>query len=168
MAETVYLLLGSNLGDREKYLTRARVLLAELEGFELLAVSSIYVTEAVDMAPDSPSFMNQVIKGEYYYPAHELLHACEKIESILGRTGKGLKQPRTIDIDILLFGSQIVESDVLTVPHPRLLQRAFALVPLLELDKDIVHSVSGRPLAEYLKPEERNSVVLFKEHVHDN
>lgn len=168
MAETVFLLLGSNLGDRENYLTRARVSLAELEGFELLAVSSIYLTEAVGMPPDTPSFMNQVVKGEYYYPAHELLHACENIESLLGRTGKGMMQPRTIDLDILLFGDNVIESDVLVVPHPRLLERAFALVPLLELDGEAVHPISRRRLAEYLNAEDRDSVVLFKEHAQHN
>lgn len=168
MAETVYLLLGSNLGDRENYLDRARVHLAELEGFELTAASAIYLSDAVDMQPGTPSFMNQVVKGEYHYTAHELLHACEQIEAALGRTDKGQKLPRTIDVDILLFGNHIVESAALKIPHAQLTSRAFVMVPLLEVDRELVHPVSQRPISDYLKLQDRRSVVLYKEHISDN
>lgn len=165
MAEPVYLLLGSNLGDRESFLDRARVMLAELEGFELTAASSIYLSEAVDMAPGSPAFMNQVVKGDYQYTPHELLHACERLETALGRDGKGSLQSRTIDIDILFFGSEIIDSPVLAVPHPRLATRPFALIPLLEIDPHLQHPASKQLVADYLKPEDRDSVVVYREYV---
>lgn len=168
MAEPVYLLLGSNLGDREKYLDRARIMLAEMEGFEVTAASSIYLSEAVDMAPGTPSFMNQVIKGAYLYTPHELLHACERLEQSLGRTDKGNLQPRTIDIDILFFGNEVIKTPTLVVPHPRLESRPFALVPLLEIDPHLMHPTHQQPVAEYLKPEDRHSVVVYREYVARN
>lgn len=168
MAELAYLLLGSNLGDREHYLDRARLMLSELEGFEFIAASSIYLSKAVDMASDAPDFLNQVVKGEYLYSPFELLLACEHLEQSLGRTDKGNVQPRTIDIDILLFGSEVITTPSLVIPHPRLTMRPFALVPLLEVDAHLVHPGNNRPMAEFLKPQDRNSVTVYREYVARN
>lgn len=168
MAETVYLLLGSNLGNRERYLETALAKLAELEGFEIIATSPIYLSDAVEMKGDNPSFLNQVVKGDYQYPPHELLHSIEKIEADLGRADKGHKQSRGIDIDILLFGERIVELDDLQIPHRALLQRPFALIPLVTIDPDITDPRTGKTLESFIDDRKRESVLLYKDHVARN
>lgn len=168
MPDTVYLLLGSNLGDRERNLESARDQLANIEGLETTATSAIYVSEAREMVGENPSFMNQVIKGDYQYSGHELLHVLEQIELRLGRTAKGEMKPRTIDCDILLIGDKIIDTPTLKIPHPRLTQRPFALVPLLEIDPQLIHPVTRRRLAEYLSARDRAGVMLFKDHVARN
>ncbi|MEW6050735.1 MAG: 2-amino-4-hydroxy-6-hydroxymethyldihydropteridine diphosphokinase [Candidatus Zixiibacteriota bacterium] len=168
MAETVYLLLGSNIGDRERNLAAAATRLESLEGFELIAASSIYISEAVDMVGENPSFLNQVIKGEYQFTPMELLRETERIEQELGRSDKGRKMSRSLDCDILLFGETVSTSEQLTIPHKQLLHRPFALIPLLELDPMVVHPVTHKPIADYLKDRDRQSVLLYKDHVAGN
>jgi len=168
MSETVYLLTGSNLGDREKKLNAAMTFLSEIEGLEIVATSGIYLSAAVDMDDDSPPFMNQVVKADYQFTPNELLSSLELIEDKLGRTAKGEKVSRTIDLDILLFGREIVELEHLSIPHRELLNRPFAMVPLLQIDPDIIHPVTGTPVSEFLSDEERQSVELFRDHVARN
>ena len=168
MSETVYLLLGSNMGDREKNLESALERIGRIEGLELTACSAMYISEAREMVGENPSFLNQVIKGDYQFSAHELLHSLEEIELQMGRTAKGEKKPRTIDCDILLFGEKVIDSPTLKVPHPRLTQRPFALVPLLEIDPQLVHPVTRRPLTEYLGARDRATIILYKDHVARN
>ena len=165
MAETVYILIGSNDGDREKNLSSALAGLHRLAGLEIVAVSSIYLSEPQDMSPGSPSFLYQVVMADYQDLPNELLNALELLEKNQGRTGKGRKLPRTIDLDILLFGDRIVESERLSIPHRELLNRPFALVPLLEIEPDIVHPVVKRPIAEFLSEDQRQAVLLFKDQV---
>lgn len=165
MAVTTYLLLGSNLGDRQAYLQAAIDQLMAMEGLEITAESPVYCSLPVGVADEQPSFLNQVIKGDYLYPVSELLQAVELIELKLDRTDKGLKQPRTIDIDILLFGDDKYETDTLIVPHPRLTERAFALVPLLAIDPELTHPVTGKQLASYLSPKEAEEILLYQDHV---
>ncbi|HPI33584.1 MAG TPA: 2-amino-4-hydroxy-6-hydroxymethyldihydropteridine diphosphokinase, partial [candidate division Zixibacteria bacterium] len=126
-ATTVYLLLGSNLGDRERNLGAARDRLAHIPGIELIDASAIYISEADGMEGENPAFLNQVVKAEYAYRAQELLDELEKIERLLGRTDKGGKLPRPIDLDILLFGDAVIATDRLTVPHRELLHRGFVM-----------------------------------------
>lgn len=168
MAETVYILTGSNVSDREKNLSAALAKLEEVPGLEIVAVSGIYISEAEQMEGDNPSFMNQVVMGDYQYLPNELLDALELIEKMLGRTGKGKKLPRTIDLDILLFGDQIVETEQLSIPHRQLLNRPFAIVPLLEIEPNLIHPVVKRPIAEFLTDEQRQKVLLYKDHVARN
>jgi 2-amino-4-hydroxy-6-hydroxymethyldihydropteridine diphosphokinase len=168
MAETVYILMGSNMGDREKYLSAALAKLEAVPGFELVAVSGIYVSEAEDMEGETPPFMNQAVMGDYQYLPNELLDALELIEKKLGRSGKGKRQQRTIDLDILLFGEQVVENERLSIPHRQLLNRPFAMVPLVQIDPDIIHPVTKRPVAEFLKEKDRQTVLLYKDHVARN
>ncbi len=165
MAETVYILSGSNVGDRERILEAALSRLEGLEGLEVIAYSAIYLSEAQDMEGENPTFLNQVIKGEYQYSPHELLEELEKIEAYFGREDKGLNQPRTLDLDILLFGDQQISTEHLTVPHPELLNRPFAMVPLLQIDADLVHPVEQRPIADFLSDEGASEIMLFKDHV---
>lgn len=162
---TVYILMGSNLGDRERNLTTAFDKLSGLAGLEIIAASSIYISEAQGMKPDTPAFLNQVVKAEYLYPAAELLASLERLERSMGRTDKGLKQPRTIDLDILLFGDSNIATDTLTVPHKELLNRPFAMVPLLQIDPDLVHPVTKSPIASFMTDQQRQQVLLYRDHV---
>ena len=165
MAETIYILMGSNIGDREKNLIAARTKLEAMEGFEIVAVSGVYISEAKGMGKDIPAMMNQVVMADYQYSPNELLGTLELIEKNLGRTGKGQKLPRTIDLDILLFGNQIIETERLSVPHRELLNRPFAMVPLLEVEPNIIHPVTKKPVAEFLSSEASREVLLYKDHV---
>ena len=168
MSETVYLLLGSNMGDRRKFLCNAIERLEYLEGLEVVAVSAIYASPAQEMDKESPGFLNQVVKGEYQFRPLELLRSTQAIEKELGRTDKGLTLPRTIDIDILLFGSEVIETTELSIPHVALLERAFAMVPLLEIDPDLTHPASGKRIDQFLDDNDRNSVTLLEDHVARN
>jgi len=168
VAEIVYISLGSNLGDREKYLASARSRIGVIEGIEVVAVSSIYLTQPIHMASDAPSFLNQVIKVEYLYTPGELLQATETIEQDMGRTDKGKRLPRTIDIDLLLFGTRIVSTERLKIPHPEILKRPFVLVPLLQIDLELTHPVTGKQLSTHLKSGDIDSVIIYKDHVARN
>ncbi len=165
MPQTVHILMGSNLGDRERNLTRAREKLELIPGLEITAASSVYITQPQDMEGENPSFLNQVIQADYQYRPHELLNGLERIEKGLGRTGKGEKTPRTIDLDILLFGDEIIEDGQLSIPHRDLLNRPFAMVPLLQIDPSLRHPVTGTPIADFLGEYDENSIVLYKDYV---
>ncbi|MEK7775641.1 MAG: 2-amino-4-hydroxy-6-hydroxymethyldihydropteridine diphosphokinase [Candidatus Zixiibacteriota bacterium] len=165
MAETIYILMGANLGDRERNLAVALKQISEMEGIEVTAVSSIYESEPVEMKDSGPSFLNQVVKCEYQYLPSELLDSLERIEVSLGRTDKGSRLSRTIDLDILFFGAQHIVTPRITVPHKDILKRPFSLVPLLQIDPDFVHPISKKPLAGYLSAIARHSVKLFKDYV---
>ena len=165
MNTSAYILLGSNLGDREKNLRDALAKMETIPGLETVATSGVYITEPQQMEGENPPFMNQVAKIEYQYLPNELLNSLELIEKNMGRTGKGKKEPRTIDLDILLFGDEIIETDVLSVPHRELLNRPFAMVPLLEIDPDVIHPVTKEPIAQFLIEEEAKEIILYKDHV---
>lgn len=168
MAETVYILSGSNIGNREKALEIALDKLENVPGLEVIVTSGIYLSDAQDMVGENPSFMNQVIMCEYMYLPHELLDALEKIEKDMGRTDKGKRKPREIDLDILLFGNEIINTDRLTIPHKELHKRPFAMIPLLQVNPDIVHPIKKKPVAEFIKKKDYSKVVLFKDHVGRN
>jgi len=161
----VYILLGSNLGDRERNLSIAQNKLEVIPGLEIVAVSGIYISEAVDMEGENPAFLNQVVRADYEFLPNELIDSLEKIERSLGRTDKGEKKNRSIDLDILLFGDQVIETKRLSVPHRELLNRPFAMVPLLEIDPDLVHPVTGEPIANFLDEQATAKVLLYKDHV---
>lgn len=165
MTETVYIGLGSNLGDRERFLSQAVAQLREVAGLEVVAISSIYAGPAQDMAAGTPGFLNQVIKAEYAFTPTELLDGLEKIEVELGREGKGERLARTIDIDILLFGERQVETSRLEIPHPRLTGRSFVLVPLLEIEPDLNHPTTGKPLSGYVKTAGQTQIEIYRDHV---
>ncbi|PWB68565.1 2-amino-4-hydroxy-6-hydroxymethyldihydropteridine diphosphokinase [candidate division GN15 bacterium] len=168
MAETVYLLLGSNVGDREQNLDYALTRIRALEGLEVTATSAIYLTEPVGVKGVQPAFLNQAIRAEYQFRPLELLHALEKIELEMGRTAKGKLEPRIIDCDILLFGEQKINEPTLTIPHPRLLERAFALIPLVEIEPHLQHPVTRKPVASYISSRANAGVMLYKDHVARN
>jgi 2-amino-4-hydroxy-6-hydroxymethyldihydropteridine diphosphokinase len=168
MSNTVFLSLGSNLGDRERNIKRACEMLAAMEGFEWITASSIYVTPPVDMEEGVPNFLNIVVKGQFDFTPMELLRNLEEMENKLGRESKGDKQPRTIDIDILLFGDKRFKNEYLTIPHPRMTKRAFVLVPLLQIEPDIVYPLTGKKLENYLNQKEADSLILYRETVRDH
>jgi 2-amino-4-hydroxy-6-hydroxymethyldihydropteridine diphosphokinase len=147
-----YVGLGANLGDREGNVRRAVELLGAEPGIEVVAVSSFRETEPVGYV-DQPRFLNGACAVETDLSPRELLERLLAVEQALGRErGKEPRWgPRTIDLDLLLYGQEEVDEAGLTVPHPRLTERSFALEPLLELDPSL-HLPDGRALQELLRP----------------
>ncbi len=157
-SEVVYILLGSNLGNREETIARARTMIDSLCGVMITAESAVYESAAVEMQTGTPSFLNQVVECTCVCEPMMLLKQLEGIETLLGRSDKGNYQSRTIDLDILLFGERQMDNNRLTIPHKRLTERPFALVPLLDVAPNVVHPETGNRMAEYLEPEESKSV----------
>lgn len=135
-----YLLLGSNLGDRAALLAAARQQLAATVG-EIVAESGLYETAAWGRE-DQPAFLNQALAVQTVLQPEELLAACQAAEQQAGRQRLEHWGSRTLDVDILLFGEAIIDTPTLTVPHPRLPERRFALVPLAEIAGAVVHPQS--------------------------
>ncbi|MEP7334387.1 MAG: 2-amino-4-hydroxy-6-hydroxymethyldihydropteridine diphosphokinase [Actinomycetota bacterium] len=145
-----YVGLGANLGDREGALRAAVAALAAMEGVQVVAVSTFRETDPVDYL-DQPRFLNGAAALETTLSPRELLDALLEVERSLGRTRQGLRfGPRTIDLDLLLHGDRSIDEPGLTVPHPRLHARAFALEPLAELDPGLVVPGHG-PLETLLR-----------------
>lgn len=136
---TAYLLTGSNLGQREEFLRKAVEQISNRAG-KCVSISSLYETAPWGKL-DQPSFLNQAIKLETTLPPKELLKVLLDIEQELGRSRQEKYGPRTIDIDILLYGNEVIDSPQLQVPHPQMALRRFALLPLLELSPQLIHPV---------------------------
>lgn len=140
-----YLGLGSNLGDREANLQAAREAL-DWGPVRLVRCSKLYETEPVGGPPEQPWFLNQAVEIDTRFDARGLLERCLAIESALGRR-RSLEVrwgPRVVDIDLLVFGDEVIEEPDLIVPHPRLTVRAFALAPLAEIDPNLMIPGAGR------------------------
>lgn len=143
-----YLLLGSNLGDRGALLAAARQELAETAG-EIVTESGIYETAAWGRE-DQPAYLNQVLAIATWLRPEELLAACQAAEQHAGRQRLEHWGSRTLDVDILLFGARVVKSPTLIVPHPRLPERRFVLVPLAEIAGALRHPQSNQTMRELL------------------
>jgi len=164
MSSTAYILLGSNLGEREKYLSSAIEIIKDIPGLKLRGTSSVYSSPAQQMASGTSPFLNQAIKVYTGLSSFELLTALEKIEQALDRTNKGKYLSRTIDLDILLFGRETIKTDRLTIPHPEFLNRAFALIPVIEIDPMLVHPLTNKRLKDYLNDEDFKLVIKKETH----
>lgn len=141
-----YLGLGSNQGDREANLARARKLLGLTPGLVLRRASRIYLTEPVGNK-NQPWFLNQVLEVDTLLSARGMLAAAKNIERIMGRQPGERWGPRLIDVDLLLYGNQVIKESDLEVPHRELVGRAFVLIPLAELAPDLVLP-SGKSIFE--------------------
>ena len=145
---TVYLGLGSNMGNRQGNLDKTLDLLSQR--LQVGQVSSIYDTEPVGNI-NQARFLNLVCQVSTRLAPIELLALAKGIEMKLGRVPGKANAPRPIDIDILFYGDQVMETPELVIPHPRLAERAFVLIPLAEIAPDLVHPVSGKSIRELLR-----------------
>ena len=149
MTKTVYLGLGSNIGDRERHLRRA-VELLQGPDLHIVRVSPLYETEPVEYTRQ-PWFVNQVAEAETELFPMQLLARLGRVERALGRVRGIPKGPRVIDIDILFFGRAVVRTAKLEVPHPRIAERRFVLEPLADLAPDLRHPVTRKTIREMLE-----------------
>ena len=145
---TAYLGLGSNMGNREENLTWALDFLSER--LRIGQISSIYDTEPIGNTAQ-PRFLNLVCQVYTRLAPMELITLAKGIEHKLGRVFCKPNTPRPIDIDILFYGDQVIETPELVIPHPRLIERAFVLVPLAEIAPDLVHPVSNKIVKELVE-----------------
>jgi 2-amino-4-hydroxy-6-hydroxymethyldihydropteridine diphosphokinase len=146
--KTIYLSLGSNLGDRRANL-EAAIARLQAEDLRVTRVSSLYETEPRDV-PNQPWFLNQVVEAETDLFPRQLLTRVRNIERLMGRKRTSPKGPRVIDVDILLFGNAVVKTPDLEIPHPRLTERRFVLEPLCELAPELRHPVTSQRVREML------------------
>lgn len=159
MDHTVYLALGSNLGNRLANLKNAVSNLPPQ--MEVKKKSLVYETPPWGYI-DQPPFLNQVVMAKTYLEPDALLSHLKRLESVLGREPSFENGPRLIDMDILFYDDAILDSPPLVIPHPRLHQRGFVLVPLNEIAPDLVHPVLGKSISDLLLDVERLNIVEYK------
>jgi 2-amino-4-hydroxy-6-hydroxymethyldihydropteridine diphosphokinase len=147
MEHIVYLALGSNLGVRSANLKNAINNLTPQ--MNVKAKSNVYETPAWGFE-DQPPFLNQVVKVETYMEPEALLLHLKRLESVLGRVPTFQNGPRLIDIDILFFDDLILDSPIVQIPHPRVHERAFVLVPLNDISPELIHPILQKPVSELL------------------
>ncbi len=149
LSKDIFLLLGSNLGDRLSNLQLCLEFIKENAG-PILKLSSVYETAAWGKT-DQPDFLNQAVQIETALQPNELLSACLNIEKKIGRQRKEKWRERLIDIDIIYFNDKTINSNELVIPHPRMAERRFVLVPLTEISPDFVHPILMKTNEELLK-----------------
>ncbi|WP_163102887.1 2-amino-4-hydroxy-6-hydroxymethyldihydropteridine diphosphokinase [Peribacillus alkalitolerans] len=163
MKSTAFLSLGTNIENRFQYLNEAVQLLREDKYILVTDISSIYETEPVGYT-DQGNFLNIVVKIETDHSPEELLVSCQSIEESLGRKREIRWGPRTIDLDILLYNLDNIEADNLSIPHPRMHERAFVLIPLLEIESNIKLPTMDLPLTSLLENmPEKEGVRIWKQ-----
>lgn len=151
------LALGSNLGDRLDYLQAAVDALTDSPEISAVAVSPVYETEPMGGPEEQPPFLNAVLVVDTTLSPRSLMERCQAAETAFGRTREVPKGPRTLDVDVLAVGDKVVDDDDLQIPHPRLSERAFVLVPWADVDPDF--SVPGLGLvAELCKAVSKSGV----------
>ena len=152
METDAYIALGSNLGDRELNLLRAVSELGRLPGCRVTALSRFYETSPVGMPDDTPAFLNGTIRLTTELDPRDLLTELQRIEQqVFGRSASATPVSRRMDLDLLLYGDQVLNTPDLTVPHPRLALRRFVLQPLAEIAPDLVEPLSGKTISSLLK-----------------
>ena len=139
--------MGSNLGDRLAYLRAGVAGISALEHVQVVAMSSVYETDPVGLE-DQPQFLNAALALRTDATPVSLLRSLLRVEDGQGRERLERWGPRTLDLDLLLFGSCVLQTEQLVLPHPRLMERCFALVPLIEIAPDRVHPVSHLSLRQ--------------------
>ena len=156
---TVYLALGSNLGDRHENLRQAVAALSPQ--LDVKAKSHIYETEPWGYE-DQPKFLNMAVKGLTYLEPEPLLKHLKRLEVALGRQATFSNGPRMIDIDILFFEDRILNTPILTLPHPRLHERGFVLLPMLDLAPDLVHPLLKKSIRDLAASCSRDGIVQVR------
>lgn len=159
MDHIVYLALGSNMGNRLSNLKAAISNLAPQ--MEVKKKSHVYETQPWGFT-DQPAFLNQVVKVKTYLQPEALLAHLKRLEAALGRVPNFQNGPRLIDMDILFFDDRVMDTLPLVIPHPRLHERAFVLVPLADLAPDLVHPILHKSVGELLAGMGRSEVKLLK------
>ncbi|SRR5258706_2172146 len=159
MAHTVYVALGTNVGDRLANLDAA--LAAFPATIAVKAQSAIYETEPWGFT-NQPAFLNMVVRGETDLSPLELLTYLKRLEQTLGRKPTFRNGPRLIDLDILFYDDLVIDTPPLVIPHPRLHERAFVLVPLADVAPELVHPVLGRSVSQLVEMADRQGVSLFR------
>lgn len=154
----VYLALGSNLGDRLANLKQAINSLTPQ--MEVKARSPVYETPPWGFE-DQPKFLNQVIKVETYLDPEPLLKHLKRLEVILGRKESFPNGPRLIDMDILFYDDRVLNTPTLVIPHPRLQERGFVLLPLMDINPDLVHPVSKKSVREMVAQSNMDGIEKF-------
>lgn len=162
MENISFLSIGSNMGNRLNTFQTAFRLLDENEHIKLVSCSSLYETDPVGYT-DQDCFLNAVFKVETDLKPEELLRTCLQIEQELGRKRDIRWGPRTLDLDILLYNHENVETEILSIPHPRMHERAFVIIPLMELETDINLPKMNTSLSDLLdKIPDKEGVRLWK------
>lgn len=162
MKAVAYISLGSNIDDRLGHLCDAVHLLQQDQKIDVNAVSSVYETDPVGYT-EQENFLNIVIQVNTSYQAEELLKKCLDIEQTLGRKREIRWGPRTVDLDILLYNQDNIETEHLSVPHPRMHERAFVIIPLVEIEPNIQLPTMDQPLSVVLeRMTDKEGVRLWK------
>lgn len=145
-SRVAYLALGSNLGDRAANIDDAIARLHATPGIAVLRRASVIETAPMYVT-DQPVFLNTAIAIETTLTPHELLTACLAVETAMGRIRAVDKGPRLIDVDIILYADRVIDEPDLCIPHPAMFERDFVMIPLREIAPDMVHPVTGLPIA---------------------
>ena len=156
--EKIIIGIGSNIGDKEGNIRKAILLLSEI--LNNIKVAPIYISKAVGYE-NQPNFLNTVISGFTELPPNDLLNKVKEIEEKIGRRNRFRWGPREIDIDILFYGDIIIKTESLEIPHPRIHERDFVIIPLIDIEPNIIHPIFKKPLKNLLK-DIRNKSILGK------
>jgi 2-amino-4-hydroxy-6-hydroxymethyldihydropteridine diphosphokinase len=150
VADVAYIALGSNLGDRERSIWDAIDRLEASDDIGVERVSALFENPAVGGPPGAPPFLNAAARLVTALGPHALLARLLKVEAAMGRVRRAKWDPRTIDLDLLLYGDRVIDEPELKLPHPRMHERRFVLQPLKELAPDVIHPTLGKSIAVLL------------------